>query len=252
MPDNIETYYEPFCGGCSVLYTLLESKKEIKRYICSDINRDLINLWIEIKKNPEELYKYYKKLWLDLNKDTDLERKKEYFYEVRNRLNVEHNPYDFLFIMRTVTNGMPRYNKDGLFNNSFHVSRNGINPERLSSILLDWSEKLNKYNVEFLCQSYEKVSSEKNDVVYLDPPYANTKGMYFGGIDLVQFFKWLENQDGKYYLSFDGVSGDKNQTYPVPSNLYSSHIYLKSGNSSFRRILGKDTSCIVYESLYLS
>ena len=52
FPKEIDTYYEPFCGGCSVLRRLLDSDIKVKNYVCSDLNQDLINLWIEIKNHP--------------------------------------------------------------------------------------------------------------------------------------------------------------------------------------------------------
>jgi DNA adenine methylase len=56
MPREIDTYYEPFCGGCSVLYRLLHTPVvKVRRYIASDLNADLIALWNEIKDNPERL-----------------------------------------------------------------------------------------------------------------------------------------------------------------------------------------------------
>ena len=121
FPKEIDTYYEPFCGGASVLRRLLSSDIKVNRYVCSDLNSGLIDLWNEIINNPKRVSSYYKKLWNELNQDDDKQRKKEYFSTVRERYNREHNPLDFMFIMRTTTNGMPRYNRDGEFNNSFHV-----------------------------------------------------------------------------------------------------------------------------------
>ena len=251
FPKEIDTYYEPFCGGCSVLRRLLSSDIKVNHYICSDLNGDLINLWNMIKNNPEYLSNHYEKLWSELNIDDDKERKKRYFENVRERYNVERKAEDFLFIMRTTTNGMPRYNKEGQFNNSFHITRNGIFPSKLRKILLEWSELLNKYGVEFKCCDYSEIVSDENDLLYLDPPYANTKGMYYGSLDLQKFFGWLETQKGYYLLSFDGRSGEVDNTYDLPSNLYSEHKYILNGNSSFKRTIGKSNDSIVYESLYL-
>lgn len=248
---EIDTYYEPFCGGCSVLRRLLNSDIKVNHYICSDLNGDLINLWNLIKNNPEYLSNYYEKLWSELNIDDNKERKRRYFENVRERYNVEHKAEDFLFIMRTTTNGMPRYNKEGRFNNSFHITRNGIFPNKLRKVLSEWSELLNKYGVEFKCCDYSEITSNENDLLYLDPPYANTKGMYYGSLDLQKFFGWLEAQKGYYLLSFDGRSGEIDNTYDLPSNLYSEHKYILSGNSSFKRTIGKSNDSIVYESLYL-
>ncbi|MBN1074692.1 Dam family site-specific DNA-(adenine-N6)-methyltransferase [Clostridium botulinum] len=245
------TYYEPFCGGCSVLFQLLHSDIKFKNYICSDKNEGLIKLWNEIKYNPIKVADTYEKLWNELNIDDDKERKKQYFYMVRDRYNKEQNPYDFMFIMRTTTNGMPRYNNNGNFNNSFHVTRNGIKPNTLRQIIFEWSEVLNKNNVQFIHQNYQQIKPQKNDFIYLDPPYANTRGMYYGTIDYEQLWNWLRNQDCSYMLSFDGKTSSKDMTYSVPNDIYTSHEYLYSGNSSFRRVIGTSNSEYVSESLYI-
>jgi len=155
FPKNIETYYEPFCGGCSMLMGLLNSDISVKRYVCSDLNEDLIKLWNNIKHAPEAVYSMYETLWNELNKDNDIDRKRKFFEEQRELYNITHDPLIFFFIMRTTTNGMPRYNKNGEFNNSFHITRNGIEPKRLKPILMEWSDKLKKNNVEFIHTSYE-------------------------------------------------------------------------------------------------
>lgn len=257
FPNHIDTYYEPFVGGGSVLYHLLHTNIEVKQYCCSDINQDLIALWNKIKDEPLELSEAYSEHWHNLNTNTNqldirdnLERKKEYFYAIRERLNQKHQPEDFLFILRTCTNGLVRYNKKGEFNNSFHITRDGIRPDTLSKIIMEWSELLNQKNVTFSCHSYDTISTQSNDVLYLDPPYANTKGMYFGAINYEDLWAWLEKQKGHYYLSFDGTCSAIDQTYDVPKHLYSSHEYLKSGCSSFRRLVSNDTS-YVHESLYI-
>lgn len=251
FPKEIDTYYEPFCGGASVLRRLLSSEINVREYVCSDLNKDLINLWNEIINNPEQVYLHYKKLWHELNIDDDKERKKRYFDLIRDKYNKEHNPLDFMFIMRTTTNGMPRYNKNGCFNNSFHVARNGINPETLKKIIYEWNKVLKNKNVKFISCSYDEIKPKENDFVYLDPPYANIKGMYFGNIDYDKLWSWIRQLPCKYALSFDGKSGEYDNTYDVPNDLYTKHEYLLNGNSSFKRVIGKSKDSIVYESLYL-
>lgn len=247
---SIETYYEPFVGGGSVLYQLIHSDVQVKEYICSDFNPDLIKLWNEIKENPEELAKSYEKLWTELNSIEDGDERKEYFYAVRSRFNEHKNPHDFLFLSRTCTNGLIRYNQKGEFNTSLHFSRKGINPKTLNNIILDWSNKLNDRNVKFIHRSYEDVTTKEGDFLYLDPPYANTKGMYFGAIDYELLWNWMREQQARYMLSFDGVSGVEDSTYDVPRGLYSQHIYLDSGSSPFKRTVALKNE-MVRESLYI-
>lgn len=45
FPKKITIYYEPFVGGGSVLYQLLNSDIKVESFIYSDINEDLIKLW---------------------------------------------------------------------------------------------------------------------------------------------------------------------------------------------------------------
>ena len=251
IPKKVDTYYEPFCGGCSVLRRLLASDVKVGRYVCSDANPDLIDLWNAIKDCPTFMSARYADMWGELNCDGDLGRKKRYFNAVRERFNATRQPQDFLFIMRTTTNGMPRYNKDGKFNNSFHVTRNGIEPSRLKRIVDEWSQVLVANKVEFVCQDYRKVSPDKGDFMYLDPPYAGTKGMYHGGIDLDAFWKYLRGVKCSYALSFDGkIDGGSDFTHPVPEDLYTKHEYLSNGNSSFRRVVGNNRHADILESLY--
>ena len=251
FPKEIDTYYEPFCGGCSVLFQLLHSDIKVKNYVCSDKNKGLIDLWNLIKVNPKLVSDSYSIMWNELNIDDNKERKKQYFYMVRERYNNKHNPTDFMFIMRTTTNGMPRYNNNGDFNNSFHVTRNGILPNKLEKIIYQWSEVLNKNNVKFINQEYNNILTKENDFIYLDPPYANTKGMYYGTIDYNILWDWLKQQSCKYILSFDGKTNNEDMTQNVPTNIYSKHIYLNNGNSSFRRVIGNSNDTIVKESLYI-
>jgi len=204
-----------------------------------------------IKDNPLFLIKRYEELWGELNADQDLARKKQYFGMVRKRFNELHKPEDFLFISRTTTNGLIRYNLKGEFNNSFHVTRNGIIPKTLEKIIIEWSEVLNKNNVNFIHSDYINLKPQENDFIYLDPPYAGTKGMYYGTIDYEKLWNWLRELKCGYALSFDGTCGKEDRTYEVPSDIYSTHEYIYSGCSSFKR-LKEQTTEYVSESLYLN
>ena len=53
FPKEIDTYYESFCGGCSVIRRLLSTDTiTVKHFICNDLNTDLIELWKLIKYRP--------------------------------------------------------------------------------------------------------------------------------------------------------------------------------------------------------
>lgn len=253
FPKKIDTYYEPFCGGASVLYRLLTNKNiKVNRFICSDNNQDLINLWNYIKTEKDYLKTVYKELWLNLNElSITQQEKKDYYEYIRNCFNEQKCAPYFLFLNRTCFNGLIRYNSKGEFNTSFHLNRNGIHPDKLNKIIDEWSKLINDNDVIFKCCSFEDITPEKNDFLYLDPPYAHTKGMYFNDFDNKKLFDYLSNLECGYALSYDGLSGNEINTFPVPKKLYDNHILIKSGNSSFKRIKESDKNAIVYESLYI-
>lgn len=257
FPDTISTYYEPFIGGGSVLRCLMESgEHRVGKFIASDLNDGLINLWKSIRDCPRKVVSHYSDLWHQMNDGNhDKAFKRSFFNSIRERYNKEHSPLDFMFIMRTTTNGMPRYNSAGDFNNSFHITRDGIHPDSLGRIVTEWSRLLNRNQVEFICRTFADVCPQNGDFVYLDPPYANTKGMYFGGFDNMELFRWLDDANKKrckWAMSYAGMAGDEDLTYKVPACLYKKHMYIISGNSSFRRVIGKSRDTMVYESLYLN
>lgn len=244
LPNMFDTYYEPFIGGGSMLYAINPSKS-----FCGDICAPLIDLWNEIKNNPEKLAYEYEIRWKRL-KDEGYTA----FYEIRKDFNKDKSPYDLLFLSRTCVNGLIRFNDKGEFNNSLHHSRPGINPGSLKEIIIDWSSHIQ--NTTFLANDYTLTTknAKPGDIVYLDPPYFHTKGRYFGAIDFNKFLDYLYdlNKRGvKYMLSFDGKRGDKDYTVEIPKELYKRHVFIPSGNSTFKKVIDKETEK-VFESLYLN
>ena len=62
----------------------------------------------------------------------------------------------------------------------------------------------------------------------------------------------LKNSKGiKYMLSFNGIRGEDDFTVELPKELYKRHEFIPSGNSSFKKVMDKE-SIQVLESLYLN
>lgn len=249
FPKQINTYYEPFCGSCSVLFQLLHSNIKVKNYICSDINKELIDYFNLVKNNPNSIYNEYKSRWSKLVSYNEIKNKQKYYNEIRNSYNNTKNIYDFIFLTRTSANGLIRYNSKGEFNAPFHLTRNGIQPERFKQIIFQWNEIINKNNVKFICNDYKLIEPYENDYLFLDPPYSNTKGMYFGEINLKEYWNWLRKLKCKYSFTFDGKRNEIDNTYNVPDDIYTKHIYLNGKISGFKK-LHKETA-YVKESLYI-
>ena len=159
--------------------------------------------------------------------------------------------------MRTCTNGVPRYNHYGQFNNTLHLTRDGINPKRLEKIINQWSKVLNEHNVEFRRCDYSEIFGivEEDDFLYIDPPYELTRstGKFFGKIDHLDLFdriRLINENEIRYALSFDG--GDNTPDYViVPPDCYVTQINICAKNGGYRKTQQRlDTT--IFESLYIN
>lgn len=255
------TYIEPFLGGGSVMY--LAKNKAQEGSICSDIYGPLIELWDLIKNDPYLLVSTYKEQWTILNDELDKyyadssENKSsknipKTYYDIRDSFNQSPNALDLNFILRTCVNGIVRFNQKGEFNNSFHLSRRGMRPQTFEKNVMAWNSNIQ--DVRFLCQDYEKTLelSKKGDLVYLDPPYINSKNRYISDLDLNRLILNLErlNQKGvSWLLSFDGGRDNADYAHSLPRELYKNQYVLDNGISNIRNILAQEQEYVT-ESLY--
>lgn len=251
-------YFEPFVGSGALLFSAA-----VPGSVAGDVYKPLIDLWRLIQSDPVAVVDNYRAQWTALTAELDqldLENlpQKEllpvYFYKVRERFNRTRDPLDLNFIMRTCVNGIVRFSSKGIFNNSFHLSRRGMEPDRFEKVVEAWQQAIQ--GVDFVCQDYELTieRSTANDFVYLDPPYAANKQRYAEDLDLARFFAALErlNQKGvKWALSFDGRRGVQNLVHDVPKDLYKRHLLISSGSSAVNKVLNGPLED-VEESLYLN
>jgi site-specific DNA-methyltransferase (adenine-specific) len=239
-----DRYFEPFLGSGAVLFTVAGSPA-----VGGDIYRPLIDLWSIVQSDPESVIENYRNQWEGLQNALP-----EYYYLVRKRFNSDPNPLDLNFLLRTCVNGIVRFNDKGQFNNSFHLSRPGMHPDRYRSVVLAWHHAVR--NVRFLCGDFEQTLSEarSGDFVYLDPPYQGNKQRYIADLDVGRLWKVLDrlNIKGvKWALSFDGKRGSKDLRSDIPDFLFKRHIFLRSGNSPVGKVLNGPVE-MVQESLYLN
>jgi len=251
-------YFEPFVGGGAVLYLAA-----VPGSVAGDLYEPLIRLWQLVQSVPDEVVANYKMQWTTLREELDAIHFRTvkkgnglpaYYYAVRARFNKTRNPFDLSFLMRTCVNGIVRFNDSGEFNNSFHLSRNGMEPSRFARAVHAWRKVIQ--DVHFVCQDYADTVAEaqKGDFVYFDPPYAGNRQRYIDGIDLQRFFKVLDELNGRgvrWALSFDGRRNGVDLTHAVPPQLYKRQLFLTSGNSAVGKVLNGPVE-MVEESLYLN
>ena len=263
MPKEIDTYYEPFIGGGSVFARLIETCEEgkikVKRFVLSDLNKELIEMFMIIKHNPQSLIDDYTKRYEELAKNQTEQERNKHYINIRNQYNKLSDkdpirPYIFYWLLRTCFNGLIRYNKKGEFNTAYHPTRLGMHPNKLGAIILDWSIMMNKYNVELVHGDYKDVisSAKENDFIYMDPPYVKSAGMYFADeFNKEELFEFINKLPCKWALSYDGTSGKENNTFKVPEHIYINHKYLDASYSSFKKIVKREEAK-VSDSIYLN
>ncbi|WP_197996560.1 Dam family site-specific DNA-(adenine-N6)-methyltransferase [Gimesia panareensis] len=248
FPRKIETYFEPFVGGGSVLYRLLKSDIKVKRYRCSDTCRPLIDLWRLVMDNPRKLVLRYEEMWRRLQNEGA-----GYYQSVRDEFNVSRCPALFFFLLRTCRNGLIRFNKKGEFTAAFHHGRGGMQPDTVRRIILDWSNILRQHDVRFYCRNYQRIQASGGDLLYLDPPYRISPRfiLYTGPFDFEMFFGWLRKQSANYLLSLNGFSGEVDMRVDVPVDLYNEHLLVDSGTSSLAK-MNRNVGGALRDSLYIS
>jgi len=195
FPTEINNYHEPFLGGGSVLLGLLNYAEigKIKlsgKIYASDFNPNLIGLYKNIQKYPEQLVDEVDKLISEFSmcngsivnrKPTTLQEamtsRESYYFWIRTKFNnlpttsrgsIEASS-KFLFINKTCFRGMYREGPHG-FNVPYGNYKNLqiIDREHILTI-----SKLIK-NVVFKTCSFDVSLSKitSGDFVYLDPQYA--------------------------------------------------------------------------------
>ena len=167
IPQNFETYFEPFLGGGAVLFNLISKNPQLKCFV-SDLNSTLILSYITIRDRVDELI-----LSLEEHSSNYFKNPEEYYYCVRNS-----NPKNridkvsrLVFLNKTCFNGLYRVNSKGKFNVPIgkYVNPNIINKENLLAV----SNVLQSKDISIKCADFtiSLKRAQKDDFIYLDPPY---------------------------------------------------------------------------------
>jgi DNA adenine methylase len=158
IPNDINTYLEPFIGG-GALYFHLNPRKSV----ISDVHSELIDFYKSVKEGKlDDIYTFMKE------HDND----EKIYYNVRDQFHPENaldNAKRFYYLRKTCYRGMLRYNKKGKFNIPYGRYKT-FNFEDLKNKNY---EKLLK-NTEIYKESFEyifKNYNQKENFMFLDPPY---------------------------------------------------------------------------------
>lgn len=167
---NIETYIEPFCGGCNMLEHIIS-----KNRIASDNNEYLIAMWSDLQSgwNPPE------------------SMTKEMYEDIKN------NKDKYSKALVAIAGFCATYNAKwfggyaGLVKTKENTYRDYYN-ESIRNII---KQTLNLTNVMFIYNDYRHFTNYKNCIIYCDPPYEGTTQYDYSKKEIVfdhsKFWEWV-------------------------------------------------------------
>ena len=207
IPDEFNTYYEPFIGGGALLFELAP-----KKAVINDSNAELMNVYQVLCDDSK-----FKKMCRVLN-NYEANHSEDFFYEIRNKdknKNTFNRLSDYTRAARTIYlnkacfNGLYRVNSKNEFNVPFG-KKSKVNTYDGNN-LITVSNYLTMNDIKILNKDFEEVlkDAKKGDFVYFDPPYDSDNNIFtsyteegFGKEEqrrLAKVFKELD-QKGVYVM----------------------------------------------------
>lgn len=210
VPENYETYYEPFVGGGALLFELSP-----RHAVINDSNKELMNVYQTIAddKGFEETIK--------LLNSYEIKHSEKFFYKLRNldkdkekfnKLTPAEHAARTIYLNKACFNGLYRVNSKGEFNVPFNkkLTINTYDGQNMTLAYVYFQTN----NVKMLNVDFEAAvkDAKKGDFIYFDPPYDSDDEKTFNSytedgfgkdqqIRLSEVFKDLSNRGCYVMLS---------------------------------------------------
>jgi DNA adenine methylase len=158
IPDDIDTYLEPFVGGGATYFHLNHNKNVI-----SDVHTELTDFYQSIKEDKmADIYKFM----------TEHDNNKETYFQIRDEMEI-NSPLDrskrFYYLRKTCFRGLSKYDKKGNFKVCFNYrgtyNFTDLKNEKYVDLLKN-TTILNS-SFEYVFENYKN----QNNFMFLDPPY---------------------------------------------------------------------------------
>ena len=169
IPEDYDTYYEPFVGGGALLFEISP-----KKAVINDLNKELINVYKVLCDENK-----FKKMCHILN-NYETNHSEEFFYEIRNK---DRNKASFnkladytragrtIYLNKACFNGLYRVNSKNEFNVPFG-KKTKVNTYEGGNLGIICGY-LNYNDIKLLSVDFEEAvkDAKKGDFIYFDPPY---------------------------------------------------------------------------------
>ncbi len=205
FPKDINTFVDLFCGGFNVGVNV-----EANKIIGNDLCKEIVEVYKGIQK--EGLENSLNLIKNEIGKYNLSKTNEEGFKQIRNFYNEGNKEWYIFYAMLThAFNYQIRFNKKGEYNMPFGRNKSYFNPT-LERNFIKFAKAIEEKNIIFTNHNFKDLKINllnKNDFVYLDPPYLITCASYNeqGGwneeeeYSLLSFCDNLNNNNIKFALS---------------------------------------------------
>jgi len=188
LPSDIKIFRDIFCGG-----GVVSINTRAEGYVLTDFCHQLVDLHNAIKDET-----FAKRV---LSKSYEYPETKDSYLELRQSYNEDKSNEKFINLLYRSFSNQMRFNTEGEFNIAFG-QRNSINFDRLIK-----QHQFYKDNKVTIINSDFRISLanvNKDDFVFLDPPYLNSDATYnevWSEHDEMDLYRLVSNLDCKWMLT---------------------------------------------------
>ena len=197
VPEEFNTYYEPFVGGGALLFELSP-----KKAIINDSNQELMNVYkmISTDKGYEETLK--------LLNTYEKKHDEKFYYKIRNidkdkqkfaKLTDYERAARTIYLNKACFNGLYRVNSKGEFNVPFNkkLKINTYDSQNMTLAYVYFQTN----EVTMLSTDFEEAvkNAQKGDFIYFDPPYDSENDDTFNSYTEIGFGKDEQIRLAKVY-----------------------------------------------------
>lgn len=233
IPQDYDTYFEPFLGSGAV-WSMLSPKKAV----VSDIFAPLMEIWQMLQDDPEMVKRWYADRWETMTHSGKVDG----YEKIKAAYNARPNGADLLFLCRSCYGGVVRFRKrDGYMSTPCGIHE-PMRPETFAQRVEQWRPLTT--NVINACVDYAVAMQQarEGDFIYCDPPYTHSQSILYGAqaFDLQSLFDEISKckaRGVRVALSIDGTkrSGNLICNIPVPRHLFEREIFINCGRSMLKR-----------------